>query len=326
MLRDVPLSFLRVFEAAGRTGSFRAAAAALNLTPSAVSHAIRKLEQVLGLPLFERDTRHARLSYEGEVLMRHVSRAFDDLRRGMDVVSARGPKLLRLHCAPSFAAQWLTPRLANFLKQHPGAEVRLAAGTDYSRFNSDEFDADIVYGPPRVEGLIVVPLGEETIAPMCAPDLAAAINTPSDLFNHVLIQSDSKQIQWSDWFAANGLVAPPPNGSRFDRSFLAIAAAAQGLGIALESTRLAESELASGRLVMPLDQKATPIRYVGHNLVFPRYVRQRHPLKTFAEWLLAELGVEAQIPVDGNEADASRAAQDGVSSGGRSKVSHFRQS
>src|SRR5919112_2610016 len=188
MLQDVPLPYLRIFEAAGRTGSFRAAAAALNLTPSAVSHAIRKLEQVLGLPLFERDTRHSHLSYEGEVLMRHVSRAFDDLRRGMEVVSARGPKLLRLHCAPSFAAQWLTPRLADFLKQHPSIDVRLAAGTDYTRFNSDEFDADIVYGLARVEGLIVVPLGEETIAPMCAPDLADRIAVPSELLGQVLIQ------------------------------------------------------------------------------------------------------------------------------------------
>jgi LysR family transcriptional regulator, glycine cleavage system transcriptional activator len=297
MPQDVPLSFLRVFEAAGRTGSFRAAAASLNLTPSAVSHSIRKLEQALGIPLFERDTRNVRLSYEGEALMRHVGRAFDEMRRGMELVSTRGPKLLRLHSAPSFAAQWLTPRLATFLKQHPGIEVRLAAGIDYARFNSDEFDADIVYGPPRVEGLMVVPLGEETIAPMCTPDLAATINSPSDLFNHVLIQSDSKQIQWADWFAANGLVAPPPNGSRFDRSFLAIAMAVQGLGIALESTRLAEGELVSGRLVMPLEQTSVPVRYVGHNLVYPRHVRQRHPLKTFAEWLLIELGVEAPIPL-----------------------------
>jgi LysR family transcriptional regulator, glycine cleavage system transcriptional activator len=299
MVHAMPLSFLRAFEAAGRTGSFRAAAAELNLTPSAVSHAVRKLEQVLGTSLFERDTRNVRLSYEGEALMRHVSRAFDELRRGMEVVSTRGPKLLRLHSAPSFAAQWLTPRLSGFLKDHPGVEVRLAAGTDYARFNTDEFDADIVYGSPRVEGLTVVPLGEETITPICAPDLAARIATPSDLCDHVLIQSDSKQIQWTDWFAANGLVAPAPNGSRFDRSFLAIAAAAEGLGVALESTRLAERELASGRLVLPLDGKATAIRYVGHNLVFPRYVRQRHPLRAFATWLLAELGVDARLPLGG---------------------------
>jgi LysR family transcriptional regulator, glycine cleavage system transcriptional activator len=308
MLQHVPLSFLRAFEAAGRTGSFRAAALVLNLTPSAVSHAIRKLEQALGISLFERDTRHVRLTYEGEVLMRHVSRAFDELRRGMDVVSTRGPKLLRLHCAPSFAAQWLTPRLADFLKEHPGLELRLAAGTDYTRFNSDEFDADIVYGPPRVEGLVVVPLGEETIAPMCAPDVAAKITTPPDLFDHVLIQSDTKQIQWADWFAANDLIAPPPNGSRFDRSFLAIAAAAEGLGVALESTRLAERELAMGRLVMPLEQVAKPIRYVGHNLVFPRHVRQRDALKIFIAWLLTELGIEAEMTRDGSSAAASRAA------------------
>jgi LysR family transcriptional regulator, glycine cleavage system transcriptional activator len=308
MLQHVPLSLLRAFEAAGRTGSFRAAALVLNLTPSAVSHAVRKLEQVLGIALFERDTRHVHLTYEGEVLMRHVSRAFDELRRGMDVVSTRGPKLLRLHCAPSFAAQWLTPRLADFLKRHPGLEVRLAAGTDYTRFTADEFDADIVYGPPRIEGLIVVPLGEETIAPMCAPDLATTITTPADLTRHVLIQSDSKQIQWADWFTANGLVAPPPNGSRFDRSFLAIAAAVEGLGVALESTRLAERELATGRLVMPLAQQAVPIRYVGHNLVFPRHVRQSHPLRIFTEWLLAQLGVQAQISSDSDPAASSNAA------------------
>jgi DNA-binding transcriptional LysR family regulator len=310
MLQQVPLSYLRIFEAAGRTGSFRAASAELNLTPSAVSHTIRKLEQALGIALFDRDTRNVRLSYEGEALMRHVSRAFDELRRGMEVVSTRGPKLLRLHCAPSFATQWLTPRLADFMKHHPGVELRLAAGTDYTRFTSDEFDADIVYGPPRVEGLVVVPLGEETIAPMCAPELAEMITTPADLFNHVLIQTDSKQIQWSDWFTANNLIAPPPNGSRFDRSFLAIAVATQGLGVALESTRLAERELASGRLVMPLERTSTPIRYVGHNLVFPRHVRQRQPLRTFAEWLLAELGVEAQVPLDRIVTDASRAADD----------------
>ncbi|MET0428906.1 MAG: LysR substrate-binding domain-containing protein [Microvirga sp.] len=291
MPRAVPISLFRAFEAAGRTGSFRAAALELHLTPSAVSHAIRKLEEFLGTHLFDRGTRKVHLSYEGELLMRHVNRAFEDLRRGMDVVSTRGPGLLRLHCAPSFAAQWLTPRLAGFLKRHPSVEVRLAAGTDYTRFTADDFDADIVYGPPRADGLIVVPLGEEIVTPMCAPDLAARIATPSDLRDTVRIQSDSKQIQWADWFSANALVPPPPNGSRFDRSFLAIAAAVAGLGVALESTRLAERELATGRLVTPLSGSGAAIRYVGHNLVYPRYAQRRPPLRVFAEWLMGELGI-----------------------------------
>jgi LysR family transcriptional regulator, glycine cleavage system transcriptional activator len=294
MLHQVPLSILRAFESAGRTGSFRAAAMELSLTPSAVSHAVRKLEQTLGANLFVRDNRAVHLSPEGEALMRHVGRAFDELRRGLEMVSTRGPQLLRLHSAPSFAALWLSPRLARFLRDHPGVEVRLAAGTDYTRFLNDEFDADIVYGLPRVEGLVVVPLGEETVTPLCMPDLARTIKAPMDLFNHVLIESETKQVRWSDWFARNGLPAPRPQGVRFDRSFLAIAAAVDGLGVTLESTRLAERELASGRLVRPLAGQAEDVRYVGHHLVFPRSTRQRHSLRLFTRWLGTELGLKIE--------------------------------
>ena len=291
MLQHVPLSILRAFEAAGRTGSFRTAAAELGLTPSAVSHAVRKLERTLGATLFERGGRTAQLSPEGEALMRHVGRAFDELRRGIEIVSTRGPQLLRLHSAPSFAAQWLSPRLAAFLGANPGIEVRLAAGTDYTRFLNDEFDADIIYGAPRLPRLEVLPLGEETVTPLCAPALAASIKSASDLLGQVLIESESKQIRWSDWFAQNGLLAPRPYGVRFDRSFLAIDAAVNGLGIALESTRLAERELASGRLARPLAGVAEDIRYVGHNLVYPRTRRPRRSLLMFVEWLGAELGL-----------------------------------
>ena len=294
MLHDVPLSILRAFEAAGRTGSFRSAATELGLTPSAVSHAITKLEQTLGASLFARSNRVAQLTPEGEALMRHVGRAFEELRRGLEMVSTRGPQMLRLHSAPSFAALWLSPRLVRFLRDHPGVEVRLAAGTDYTRFSNDEFDADIVYGLPRLEGLVVVPLGEETVTPMCAPDLARTIKASMDLFNHVLIESETKQVRWSDWFARNGLPAPRPQGVRFDRSFLAIAAAVEGLGVALESTRLAERELASGRLVRPLVGLAEDVRYVGHHLVFPRSTRQRHSLRLFMTWLGTELGLKIE--------------------------------
>jgi LysR family transcriptional regulator, glycine cleavage system transcriptional activator len=294
MLQHIHLSLLRAFESAGRTGSFRTAADELNLTPSAVSHAIRKLEQALGASLFERDGRAVRLSAEGEAMMRHVGRAFEELRRGVELVSTRGPQMLRLHSAPSFAAQWLSPRLAHFLRENPGIEVRLAAGTDYARFTNDEFDADIVYGMPRQAGLVAVPLGEEAITPLCAPDLAKTIRMPADLFHQVLIESEYKQVRWADWFARNALPAPRPHGTRFDRSFLAIAAAADGLGVALESTRLASRELTSGRLVRPLSGVTEDIRYVGHYLVYPRAARQRHVLRLFTGWLGRELGLNVE--------------------------------
>jgi LysR family transcriptional regulator, glycine cleavage system transcriptional activator len=270
------------------------AAMELELTPSAVSHAVRKLERTLGASLFEREGRAMRLSPEGEALMRHVGRAFDELRRGLEIVSTRGPMMLRLHSAPSFAAQWLSPRLSRFLREFPGIEVRLAAGTEYARFANDEFDADIIYGMPRQNGLIVVPLGEETVTPLCAPELARGIATPMDLYRCVLIESDNKQIRWPAWFAYNTLAAPRPHGTRFDRSFLAIAAAVDGLGVALESTRLAERELASGQLVRPLAGRAEDVRYVAHHLVFPRTASRRHTLRLFAKWLSTELGLQLE--------------------------------
>ena len=116
-----------------------------------------------------------------------------------------------------------------------------------------------------------------------------------DLFDHILIESETKQVRWSDWFARNGLPAPRPQGMRFDRSFLAIAAAVDGLGVSLESTRLAEREIASGRLVRPLAGQAEDVRYVGHHLVFPRSARQRHSLRLFTKWLGTELGVSVEL-------------------------------
>ena len=288
------ISLLRAFEAAARTGSFQEAAGELRLTPSAVSHAIRKLERQLGVTLFQREVRQVRLSADGHALMRHVGPAFEDIRRGLILVSTRGPQLLRVHSAPSFAAQWLTPRLSRFLAENPTLEIRLSAGTDYTKFTTDDFDVDIVYGRPNQDGLVVLPLGEETVTPLCVPGIARRIMRAQDLVDHTLIESDNKQVRWDAWFAANGLSPPQPHGMRFDRSFLAISAAANGLGIALESTRLAEREIAGGLLVPALGSKAVDIRYIGHFLVFPRLAIRRRTLQIFLRWIVGELKLDME--------------------------------
>ncbi len=280
------LPALRIFHAAARARSFRVAAADLLLTPSAVSHAIRKLERELGTTLFVRSGRAITLTHEGTVLLAHVDRGLDELWRGMEAVSATGPGLLRLHAAPSFAAQWLAPRLPRFLAAYPGLEVRLASGTDYRRF--DVFDADIVYGEPAADAA-ALSLGPEVVTPLCAPALAAQIGTPADLLRHTLIESDNKRIRWPDWFAANGLAPPARYGPRFDRSFLAIGAAVDGLGVALESLLLAERELERGSLVEPLRGRAEAVVYNGHWLAFPSRLQSRS-LRNFTAWLMAELG------------------------------------
>jgi DNA-binding transcriptional LysR family regulator len=295
------LSALRAFDAVTRRGSFRAAADDLGLSASAVSHAIRSLEIALGTTLFRREGRSIRLTPEGETLALHTERGFGELTLGVSNVSSRGrAELLRLHCAPSMAAQWLLPRLRRLLSEVRGLEVRISAGTDYTRFAADEFDADIVYGSPPSEfyggvpglqGVDIMPLGTETVTPLCSPDVAAQVRAPRDLFAQTLIESDNKKIRWTDWFAANNLVAPEARGLRFDRSFFSISAAVDGLGIALESSRLAERELASGRLVRPLEGCSNDVTYTGHWLVFPRAKRYSRPLSLFSGWITKELGL-----------------------------------
>jgi DNA-binding transcriptional LysR family regulator len=303
MSRPLPLSALRAFEAASRTGSFRAAAEDLSLTPSAVSHAIRGLEQTLGTTLFLRLGRSILLTDAGRTLVRHVERGFGELQLGIGSVSTHRSELLRVHSAPSFAAQWLLPRLRRLLQEVQGLEVRIAASTDYARFLTDEFDLDIVYGMPSVESygatmhqnLIVLPLGTEVITPLCAPALTANIRSPRDLLRQTLIESETKKVRWPAWFATNGLNAPAPRGPRFDRSFLSLSAAVDELGVALESTRLAERELASGRLVRPLKDLCEDVIYTGHWLVFPRPLRYSQSLVLFIEWLAKELGLELDL-------------------------------
>jgi LysR family transcriptional regulator, glycine cleavage system transcriptional activator len=294
MLNTLSLPGIRVFEAVARCGSFKAAAAELALSPSAVSHAVSNLEASMGVALFDREGRTARLTVSGEVFVRHVGVAFEELRRGLDSVAAeQGRGLLRIHCAPSFAYGWLSPRLARFLGAKPGVEVRLAAGTDYARFTNDDFDVDIVYGPVRAAGVIAEPLAEERVTPLCSPAVAERISEPSDLLAHSLILSDNKQVRWPQWLAANGVSAAVTHAVRFDRSFLALGAAADGLGIALESTLLAERELRDGRLVAPLAGKSADVSYVGHHIVHPRTTHQRRLVREFVAWVRSEISIAA---------------------------------
>ncbi|WP_367348533.1 LysR substrate-binding domain-containing protein [Sphingobium yanoikuyae] len=284
---------LKIFEAAARLGSFKAAAEELHLSPSAISHAVAKLEKELGAKLFDRDGRKLMLTLDGRVLHGPIEEAFALIRTGMQSVQSRHAQMLRLHSAPSFAAQWLTPRLQDFLSRHPGMEVQIAADTDYTRFTNDDFDADIAYGPRAQDGLVTRFLGHEKIVPLCTPDMAQSIKKPADVLNHTLIRSTLKSSSWEEWLRANHIAAPATAGMRFDRSFMAINAAADGLGICLDSTRLAERELKSGRLVEPLAGIAENADDAGHYLVFPQRNADRPAVAAFSAWLSAALDAHA---------------------------------
>src|SRR3954466_7051276 len=151
------------------------------------------------------------------------------------------------------------------------------------------------YGPSMHQNLIVLPLGTEVVTPLCAPALATKIRAPRDLLRQTLIESESKKVRWPAWFATNRLMAPEPRGPRFDRSFLSLSAAADELGVALESTLLAQREIASGRLVRPLEGRCEDVFYTGHWLVFPRNKRYTRSLVMFLTWLMKGLGLEASL-------------------------------
>ncbi|MDL4915540.1 MAG: LysR substrate-binding domain-containing protein [Enterobacterales bacterium endosymbiont of Blomia tropicalis] len=291
ILRKVPLTMLRAFEAAGRTGAFTAAATELDLSPSAISHAIRKLEDLLKIRLFQRSTREITLTKEGSLLLEHVQRGFGEMQRGLSLVTADESRPLRLHTAPSFAHQWLLPRLGDFIREHPQIDLRFSASTEYARFEQDDFDLDIVYGEPRPSPYEKLPLAVEELTPLCSPALAESISRPEHLYQQTLIQCDVQLFQWKGWFEANNLTPPRHYGLRFDRSFMAIAAAVDGLGVVLESKLLAEREIASGRLVCPLVSSTKEIHYIGHYMVFPRHQHRHFALEEFKSWLLEQLNL-----------------------------------
>lgn len=289
VFRRLPLSSLRIFEAAGRHCSFVIAAKELDLSSSAVSHAIRKLEKAAGLELFTRNTRTVALTAQGKLVLLFVQRGLAEMSRGFAMANSKGSTSLRLHLAPTFATQWFVPRLTKFVAEHPDIDLRISASTDYATFENDDFDVDVVYGQPRPSVHEQIPLLIEELTPMCSPAMAKTITSIEDLYARTLIQSDGQSVQWKGWFAANDLLIPSQYGLAFDRSSMGISAAVDGLGVVLESMLLAERELASGALVCPLIGKSNSVRYVGHYLVHPRTHRKEDAFVRFKRWLLSEL-------------------------------------
>jgi LysR family transcriptional regulator, glycine cleavage system transcriptional activator len=207
-----------------------------------------------------------------------------------NIAKADKSDILSIHSSPSFATQWLMPRLSRFSTIHPDIDVRLHAahsGVDMV----PEFDIDIRYGTKLSSASTVsVFLPEEVIVPMCAPALIDGpkpIHRPEDLRHHTLIHSEATLVGWDDW------VRPKPNlklnlkrGLRFDRSFMSIGAAVDGLGVCLESLLLAQREVQMGQLVMPFGPDGLTL--LGHNVAYLTSMAELPKIKTFQNWLFSQ--------------------------------------
>lgn len=284
-----PLRSLEAFRAVMRHGGFVPAAAALGLTPSAISYRIRELERVIAAPLFERRNRAALPTDAAHRYFETLQEGFDRLEAATRAVSQpKGAEILSIHCSPSFAAQWLMPRLKRFIAAHPEFLVRLSSTPDAVLFGDDVYDLDIQYARPVPAGCGSELIAEEFVTALAAPDYQAAQGEA--LAGATLLHSMRNIVQWPAWFAQFAPnVSLPARGMHFDRSFMAIAAASDGLGLCLESTLIAESEIAAGRLMLPFGRKGIAAR--GHRLVWPLNRSNARKLDAFRGWLASELAL-----------------------------------
>lgn len=262
----LPLETLRGFEAAARTGSFSAASEQLNITHGAISRQIAKLEQWLGLKLFERGARGVSLTPEGQRLFLRTSEAFSLIADTTDRWSEpRGPAVVRLTSIPSISGLWLMPRLHALEKSGP-TPLRIVLDVDNHQADlADEgLDLSIRCGRGKIPGRVSVQLFEEHCFPVASPKLAAEIGRgkPERLLKHPLIH-DSDASAWRAWFSARGMdYRPRAQDRRFEDYNLVLDAAAHGLGIALARPPLTVDQLASGRIVAVDERTAlNPVSY-----------------------------------------------------------------
>jgi LysR family glycine cleavage system transcriptional activator len=287
-----PLNCLLAFEAVARRLSFTTAAAELHLTPSAISHQIAKLEEFLGVRLFERTARNVELTSAGEDYIKRVGVALATLGAATDNARKGVRNTLHVHSTPSFASLWLMPRLAAFSKAYPGISLSLSSSVQHSDFAAGLVDIDIRYGLPHWPQLEVEPVFDEKITPLASPDFIRrhGIETPDDLMHVPLIQSMVSIVQWVDWFGARGSdFVPAGFAYRFDRAFMALDAAVQGLGVALESTSIGAPHILGKRLrpIFKADAFSMPVQ--AHFLVYPARHAQRSEVANFLDWLRREV-------------------------------------
>ena len=293
MRRLPPLKALEAFEAASRLNSFRKAADELFLTPSAISHRIQSLERELGVVLFHRAHRAVLLTDVGRRFAKSIGNAFGTIESATrDAARTSKSDILTIQSAPSFAAQWLMPRLARFDQIGTDIDVRLNASVDPVDLAAGAADFWITYGPTlKRDGIITELFPTETVVVLCSPELMRGphpLRKPADLSHHTLIHSEVNMYPWREWLSDHpGVSLNLDRGARFDRSFMAISAAVDGRGVCLESRLLVQRELESGQLIMPLGPRGGQINghsvsYVGSKLSLPK-------LRLFREWMMGML-------------------------------------
>ncbi len=291
-----PLRALRAFEAAARHLSFARAADELNVTPGAVSHQIKVLEEWLGAPLFHRLTRALRLTEAGEDALPLLTEGFDRLADGAARMRERkGDCLLTVSVSPGFGSLWLVPRLDRFRRLHPEIEIRIDGTDRLVDVARGETDVAIRYGPGGYKDVNSDRLFAMRATPVCSPEIlkrGPALRTPSDLKKHTLLHVEWKEAEgsWRTWLLAAGAPDVDPfRGPRFTQEEMAVRAAIEGEGVALLGDQMAADHLASGRLVRPFEAALSTPLVFAYYLLRPSHGQDAPKIACFRRWLLGEV-------------------------------------
>jgi LysR family glycine cleavage system transcriptional activator len=312
-----PLNALKAFETAARHLSIKQAAAELNVTPAAVSHQIKALENHLGVPLFLRHNRALELTEAARAALPKLREGFDSLAQAVERLRAhKGTGQLTVSVAPSLAARWLMPRLHHFFEAHPEIDVRVSARlrqpsaggrtelAERSTIDAWLADSDvaILYGHGDYPGFRVDKLLPLTITPICSPKLITdrehPLMWPDDLKNHLLLHDDTGTLYdgvsfWEVWLKAAGVTGMDvKRGPHFSHAVLAFEAAAEGHGVVATMPILAEADLNAARLVMPFALRV-PLES-AYYVVCSDAAATRASVAGFRAWLLAEAARETE--------------------------------
>lgn len=292
-----PLSSLRAFEAAARHLSFERAGDELAVTASAVGQQVKALEAWLGRPLFHRlPSKGVALTSVGERYASSLSELLDRLHEATArALRPEASRVLTVSTLPSFAANWLIPRLGRLRASYPDLDVRVSISTARTDFAREDVDVVVRFGRGVWPGLRSDLLMEETFFPVCSTTLlddpARPLREPSDLRHHTLlhevVESVPDYVTWERWLAAVGVEGiDTSQGPRFQHTFLSLQAAASGQGVALATNVLIGDYLEAGRLVRPFphEVKGTYQYYVA----CPEASADRPAIAAFRTWLLTE--------------------------------------
>lgn len=294
------LNGLRAFEAAARHLSFTRAAAELNVTQTAISHTIHRLEDQLGVQLFIRRNRALLLTREAQAYVPAIRAAFEDLRQATDRLQRpERDGVLTVSTTASLAAKWLVSRVAAFQEANPAIEVRITTSAHLVDFQREAVDMAVRYGRGVWPGLRAQWLMAEDIFPVCSPALLTSshpLRTPADLADQTLLHATVSREDWQLWLTAAGLPVElaKRRGLSFDQTFMAIQAAVDGRGVALGRTPFVEDDIAAGRLIVPFDV-VLPAD-AGFYVVAPEETADTPKIALFRHWLLGSVAPGSFAP------------------------------